>query len=455
MVKASGIKPSFAQFVALIFFCWLSYRFGQLEPMDSASSGSDGEQDIDSLANRQIVYKTIVSTVTTTVMREPTGIVALGEDSKVYTPHEGYPHIVYDFNDFYDPWDQKKKREPTKSLVCLTYSPQIESMVVAWKSWSDGGLMDEMTEILVFINMETTEGRQQVMDLVVTVSAENQKKVRVIGVEKNVPIMAAINWAVGNATSDVVLFMEKDFRLIEPKDRMKQAINDGVTLLISNEATVIRYRHRRTPGIPNTAEDYYGGREYMIKNRQPNLVCYSYFWLDNIVDYYPDIMWKCGPGERFFCARGNYCGWTNNPGMFLRSWFVNTYKPTFDYLWTQPREEVNSHLEFNMDWWQYMWNRRTHVVALGDGLFEHKEAAEHGESPQSWFDEQMFKNIEPKYHVAWLTDEIRQRKKTLDLYLNFADMHQYPPEFKPEKMDDVQLKEAVKYANQPYTKIAL
>eukprot|EP01134_Creolimax_fragrantissima_P002235 CFRG2235T1 len=465
MAKGGSIKPSFAQLVFVIILCWFAYRLGQLDPVNRFPENASVEEDtLDALANRQVVYKTVTEVVRETEMAtvtaessQPSGVIPLSPDNNVVlSPHGGHRHVVFNFNDFYDPWDQKKLHQPTKSLVCLTYSPQIQSMVLAWNTWSEGGLLDLMDEILVFINMETEESRAEVMNLVGTVSEQNQKKVRVMGVKVNVPIMAAINWSIGNATGDVVLFMEKDFRLIEPRDRMEQAIDDGVTLLVSNEATVIRYRHRTTPGVPNTAKDLYGGREYMIRDRQPNLICYSYFWLENIIDYYPDLIWKCGPGERYLCSRGNHCGWTNNPGMFLRSWFTNTYKPTFDYLWTQPREEVNSHLEFNMDWWQYMWNRRTHVVALGNGLFEHKEADEHGESPQEWFDEQMFKNIETKYHVSWISQQINQKKKTLDLYLAFADLHQFPEKYRPEPgFDNFQLKEAVKYANTPYDKIEL
>ena len=34
------------------------------------------------------------------------------------TTKEGHRHVIFNHNDFYDPWYQKQKKEPTISLVC-------------------------------------------------------------------------------------------------------------------------------------------------------------------------------------------------------------------------------------------------------------------------------------------------------------------------------------------------
>jgi hypothetical protein len=67
-------------------------------------------------------------------------------------------------------------------------------------------------------------------------------KVRVIGDKKNVNIHWGIEFLVGNATTEYVLFLEKDWELIEPPEILDEQISTAIELIESGAADVVRLR---------------------------------------------------------------------------------------------------------------------------------------------------------------------------------------------------------------------
>jgi GT2 family glycosyltransferase len=55
--------------------------------------------------------------------------------------------------------------------------------------------------------------------------------VKVMGDSNNYGIATALNWMFGNATNEYVLFLEKDFRLVESLDCVMSQLAEGVKML--------------------------------------------------------------------------------------------------------------------------------------------------------------------------------------------------------------------------------
>jgi hypothetical protein len=167
---------------------------------------------------------------------------------------------------------------------------------------------------------------------------------RIMGDTNNYGITWPINWLIGNASHPYVLFLEKDFQLVESADCAVQQIAIGVEMLKvcrasvyrseaplgwccapapavhsteqscapritalpaqwhapvfvclrqANKAQVIRYRSRHNAGRPNWARITYSGKEETIFKRQPNLLCNAFHWITNPEKRWPDKFWAC------------------------------------------------------------------------------------------------------------------------------------------------------------------
>jgi hypothetical protein len=55
--------------------------------------------------------------------------------------------------------------------------------------------------------------------------------IKVMGDEKNYQIAQAMTWLIGNSTNEHVLFLEKDFRLVESLDCALEQLSTGLSLL--------------------------------------------------------------------------------------------------------------------------------------------------------------------------------------------------------------------------------
>ena len=62
--------------------------------------------------------------------------------------------------------------------------------------------------------------------------------------------------------------------------------------------------------------------------------------------------------------------------MFGREWFLGRYRDMIDKMITEPYPQ--SDLEYVMNWRGEVWNNAKITVAMGEGLFTHREIGEHG-----------------------------------------------------------------------------
>lgn len=163
--------------------------------------------------------------------------------------------------------------------------------------------------------------------------------VRVMGDATNYGIATALNWLFGNATNDYVLFLEKDFRLVESLDCALSQLSEGARMLADGTAHVVRFRSRHNPGRPNWARILYKDHEDDVFKNQPNLLCNFFHWVDSPDKRWPEQFYPCGStkasdGEAdrskvFYCTKAFYCNWTNNPVLISKKWWHEQYETHF------------------------------------------------------------------------------------------------------------------------------
>jgi hypothetical protein len=300
--------------------------------------------------------------------------------------------------------------------ILILCKDELESLRSSLKTWEQGGVLAYANEVLVYF-----QGRNAHKEAFIKPYIDKGLVTRVIGDGRLFPIGAAVNWLVGNATNDKVLFLEKDFALIEPAEYVAPRLDDGIQMLDTGEADVVRYRSRWNSGEPNFAQGMFQGREHVILMRQPNLYCSVHYWLkDEVLLQKPHsrYIWPCPRTKGYFCTKSKLCNWTNNPQMFKREWFlsrwvaafgrgleyfclilgwlpvllvrnprlepyrivsmlaVSRYRSMIDEMIKQPYPQ--SDLEYVMNWRYEVWNDADITVAMGEGLFTHREIGEHG-----------------------------------------------------------------------------
>jgi hypothetical protein len=83
-----------------------------------------------------------------------------------------------------------------------------------------------LPELIVFVN-----NRSAAMDAVLEPYTRPPYNVRVMGDGNNYGITWPLTWLIGNATNEHVLFLEKDFQLVESLECAVEQLRIGVTML--------------------------------------------------------------------------------------------------------------------------------------------------------------------------------------------------------------------------------
>mmetsp|Transcript_26505 Transcript_26505/g.37316 ORF Transcript_26505/g.37316 Transcript_26505/m.37316 type:complete len:402 (+) Transcript_26505:164-1369(+) len=261
--------------------------------------------------------------------------------------------------------------EVTDCSKCMSHPP-LSVIVLCWnellglenslKSWQKGGLLDYAAEVIVYFQ----EINQTKVDLVEKYNDNN--KIKVIGTEKNRNVGFALSTLVRTAQNEHVLFLEKDWELVEPC-KVAEQLNGGLDLLVQGVADQVKYRSRMNAGYPNWAEILYKDKEDNVFNSQPNLLCNFYHWIGNPDCRWPDKFTVCWRDPKFYCVNSYYCNWTNNPSMFSKTWWMKN----LDSIARGVGEDHVHNWEglLNSDW--SVWNNKNFIIASGDGLFTHHE----------------------------------------------------------------------------------
>eukprot|EP00299_Pterocystis_sp_00344_P003509 c14272_g1_i1.p1 GENE.c14272_g1_i1~~c14272_g1_i1.p1 ORF type:complete len:649 (+),score=124.11 c14272_g1_i1:51-1949(+) len=259
--------------------------------------------------------------------------------------------------------------------VGILANGETKSLKDALTTWAEGGLLEGVGEVRVYLNSRNPE-----IEKAVAPYTQSPYNVIVMGDSQNYGITNAINWLAGNASTPYFLFLEKDFQLIENRECLAEQLTEGINLLKKNKAQLIKFRSRRHPGFPNWVDNYYRGHEDdCLTSRQPNLFCNVYHWVETPHIRWPKHFWICDPQENaddntplFYCSDAEFCNWTNNPIMFEVEWWMR------EYINDRFKREMHGndpfvHLEGYMNWEKGSWNHEGWTVAQGEGLFTHRD----------------------------------------------------------------------------------
>jgi hypothetical protein len=256
---------------------------------------------------------------------------------------------------------------PAVTFGLLTHSArEMRTFEETLRTYEEEGLLALAKEVIVFVNQ-----RDERIDKVLEPFAKKHgKRFRVMGNKKNHGITHALDWLSGNATQPNLLFLEKDFRLVEPIECVREQLESGLKLIEEGKAHIVRYRSRDRPGRPNWAEIMFKGKEEAVFKGQLNLFCNHYYWIPEPEKQWPEHIWRCQDQPSvFYCSKAKYCNWTNNPTLMPTAWWEDEYVKKRFRKWTS--HDPYDHLEMYMNWEPGSWNDEPFVVAQGDGLFKH------------------------------------------------------------------------------------
>jgi len=252
--------------------------------------------------------------------------------------------------------------KPTLAVIALVWN-EMDSLRNSLRSWKTNGLISYANEFVVYVQELNWEKKREI---------EEFEGVKVMGTPNNTNIAYALDQLIKATTSDFVLFLEKDWMLIEPFAKVKEQLETGIRLVNEGKADLVKYRSRYDGGHPNYAQAFYQGKEDDVWKSQPNLLCNFYHWIDDPDWRFPDKFVRCNDHPVFFCIDSYYCNWTNNPILFKRSW----WKKNFSQLALSLPKNHKHNWEGMMNNAQDVWNNRGFVVGEGNGLFKHVEINE-------------------------------------------------------------------------------
>jgi len=170
------------------------------------------------------------------------------------------------------------------------------------------------------------------------------------GSPENIGIAEAYKLLAAYATGEFFLFLENDWKLLEPA---ATAIIDGWNILLLGIADLVRYRHRDEPGAPLWTRQFQG-REY----ERPTHLLDAIHWEPNLDKF--DEIEKINLGDRdWFITTSKNANWTNNPHM-ARTGFIQEY--------IAPRMGSGDGERDIQQWWE----QQSLNIAQGKGLFKHE-----------------------------------------------------------------------------------
>ena len=96
-----------------------------------------------------------------------------------------------------------------------------------------GRAAQHIDETILYLNARNPD-----MDAAVARYTQPPFNVKLMGDQHNYQIAQAMTWLIGNATNEYVLFLEKDFQLVENIDCAIEQLNKGYNLLLVRDDAV-------------------------------------------------------------------------------------------------------------------------------------------------------------------------------------------------------------------------
>ena len=177
--------------------------------------------------------------------------------------------------------------------------------------------------------------------------------------ETNIGIGQAFIELTQQAKTDNVLVIEHDWNLIEDKETTYNRLKSGLEL-IDGDFSVVRYRHRKKPGVPHFSFRHKGNElnyyDEEIEAKSPHLLD-SVHWC-NPAESFPNHIKQSG---EYFITTSRWANWTNNPCLYKKDFYLETVNQFAG---------SGIALEGNIGRW---WVKQTNMVAHGEGLFMHND----------------------------------------------------------------------------------
>lgn len=231
-----------------------------------------------------------------------------------------------------------------------------QTLVNTLHSYYLNGLLEMVDDVTIFFQETTHED----------IDIANHFSVNYIESNTNVGIGKAFIELAKNAKTDRILFLEHDWKLIEDKETTYNRLSSGLEL-INNGFNLIKYRHRKTPGVPLFSQRPYRGNELNHYDSEMDLVSphllESIHWVDNPEVDFSEQITKQG---EYFTTTSRWGNWSNNPGLFDAQFYINT---------VEPFAGGGIDLEGKIGGW---WARQDFKVAHGEGLFKHEDLKKFG-----------------------------------------------------------------------------
>jgi hypothetical protein len=185
-----------------------------------------------------------------------------------------------------------------------------------------------------------------------------------IAKNSNIGIGQAFIKLTENAQTENVLVLEHDWNLIEDKATTYERLESGLELL-DGSVDVVRYRHRKYPGIPHFSFKYIGKE---LTYYDDEIGCTSPHLLDSVhwCDPKKEFPQHIGQFGEYFLAGSRYGNWTNNPCLYKKQFYLDTVSQFAG---------DGIALEGNISKW---WAQQNYGVAHGEGLFMHNDWGKYG-----------------------------------------------------------------------------
>lgn len=260
--------------------------------------------------------------------------------------------------------------------IIVTVQDELASLVNALKSWQRHGLLDYAQERYLNIDGGDSDSRNRITGLA------RSYGFTVFTSETSQGISSAMARLMQAVKSPFVLLLEKDWKLVESRATVLKQLDLAKRLMFSRQngsrADLVKFRSRWNFGFPNVSPrktvppDWDIGVS-MVRTRarwEPHLFCNIYHYQSDevLLSRYPNRMWRCGCDFNYWCFDSGQCGWTNNPIMFRRKWWL-------DMMHGIAHKHRNKVFEagtyYSDEWLLPHW-----VVAESDGLFTHDEIGE-------------------------------------------------------------------------------
>lgn len=215
----------------------------------------------------------------------------------------------------------------------------------------------------------------------------------VFGHKDNLGILGGFKALAQSMTADYILLLENDCPLIENFTEAHRQITRAKHLLASNQADVVRLRHRDHAG-----QDWSVVRKYRTLYPAPQSSClrkiycsikralrpqkaerlkgWSIYAPESFQkSLFPDIV-QYNPDDDDYLIDSQFLPWTNQSILLKRDFFLNTIIAYAENAPTKRRINGFRNLEIEMN--SDFWHQGHFKIAIPKGLFTHKRIGQRG-----------------------------------------------------------------------------